>query len=104
SSDVAGRSTDIIPPEQARTLAGLLRERVRRSPDAVAYRQFNPQTRQWEDLCWGELGRMVARWQAALAREGLERGDRVAVMLRNCREWVMFDQAALGMGLVVIPL
>lgn len=104
SSHSADQSTDVILPEQAQTLAGLLRERVRRSSDSVAYRQFNTQTRQWEDMRWGELGRMVARWQAAFAREGLERGDRVAVMLRNCREWVMFDQAALGMGLVVIPL
>ena len=31
-------------------------------------------------------------------------GDRVAVMLRNCPEWVVFDQAALGLGLVVVPL
>lgn len=104
SGHSADQSTDVILPEQAQTLAGLLRERVRRSSDSVAYRQFNTQTRQWEDMRWGELGRMVARWQAAFAREGLERADRVAVMLRNCREWVMFDQAALGMGLVVIPL
>lgn len=104
SSRPDDRALDVIPPEQVQTLAGLLRERVRRSPDAVAYRQFNPRTRQWEETRWSELGRIVARWQAALAGEGLERGDRVAVMLRNCREWVMFDQAALGMGLVVIPL
>ena len=26
------------------------------------------------------------------------------MLLRNCREWVMFEQAALGLGLVVVPL
>ncbi|MGH8611515.1 MAG: AMP-dependent synthetase/ligase, partial [Gammaproteobacteria bacterium] len=31
-------------------------------------------------------------------------GDRVAVMLRNSPEWVMFEQAALGRGFVVVPL
>jgi long-chain acyl-CoA synthetase len=31
-------------------------------------------------------------------------GDRVAVMLKNCVEWVIFDQAALGLGLVTVPL
>ena len=46
----------------------------------------------------------VARWQAALAKEGLVKGDRVAVMLRNCPQWVMFDQAAMALGLVVVPL
>jgi long-chain acyl-CoA synthetase len=46
----------------------------------------------------------VARLQAAFAGEGLQPGDRVAILLRNCREWVIFDQAALGSGLVVVPL
>jgi len=46
----------------------------------------------------------VARWQAALAKEGLAKGDRVALMLRNCPQWVMFDQAAMSLGLVTVPL
>ena len=36
--------------------------------------------------------------------EALSLGDRVAVMLRNSPEWVTYDQAALGLGLVVVPL
>ena len=99
----AGKTTDVIPLELAQTLSGLFRERVRRSPDAIAYRQFDPRTRHWEDTRWSEMAESVARWQAAMLREGLARGDRVAVMLRNCREWVMFDQAAHGLGLVVVP-
>ncbi|MBA1332897.1 hypothetical protein QQ73_18140, partial [Candidatus Endoriftia persephone str. Guaymas] len=44
------------------------------------------------------------RWRQALLQEGLEPGDRVAIQLRNCPEWVMFDQAALSLGLVTVPL
>lgn len=99
-----GKMLDVIAPDQAQTLCGLFRERVRRSPTACAYRQFNRDTGAWDDMSWSELERGVARWQAALSNEGLARGERVAVMLRNCREWVMFDQAALGLGLVVVPL
>ena len=50
------------------------------------------------------MNQWVARWQAALMKESLAAGDRVAVMMKNCPEWVMFEQAALGLGLVVIPL
>ncbi len=50
------------------------------------------------------MGQHVAKWQAALQKEGLTPGDRVALMIRNCKEWVIFDQAALGLGLVVVPL
>ena len=47
---------------------------------------------------------MAARWQAAFIRDGLVRGDRIAIMARNRREWVYCDLAALGLGLVVVPL
>ena len=93
-----------VTPEAARTLDGLLRERVRRTPDAVAYRDFNRTHANWRDYTWAQIDREVARWQAALEAEGLQAGERVAVMMRNSPEWVVFDQAALGLGLVVVPL
>ena len=46
----------------------------------------------------------IANWQKALSEEDLGSGDTVAVMLRNCKEWVLFDQAALSLGLVTVPL
>jgi long-chain acyl-CoA synthetase len=95
---------DIISVEQARTLDGLMWHRVRRSPATLAYRSFDAQTRTWRDTSWREVGEQVARWRAALAAEGLVAGDRVAVHLRNSKEWVYFDQAALSCGLVVVPL
>ncbi len=94
----------VISPGEAVTLDGLFRERVRRTPDAVACRDFNPQHANWRDYTWAQLDHQVARWQAALERDGLKAGDRVAVMLRNSPEWVIFDQAALGLGLIVVPL
>lgn len=93
-----------ITPEQALTLHGLLRERIRRTPETAAYRYFDTQHENWETIDWREVGGQVARWQAALAREQLQVGDRVAVMLRNCPQWICFDQAALSLGLVVVPL
>jgi len=96
--------SDFITADTAGTLAGLFRERVKRSPNKIAYRQFDQNTEQWCDTSWQEMATEVARWQAALANEGLQHGDRVAVLLRNCKEWVTFDQAALGCGLVIVPL
>ncbi len=94
----------VISTGDAVTLDGLFRERVKRTPDAVACRDFNPQHANWRDYTWAQLNHQVARWQAALEGDGLRPGDRVAVMLRNSPEWVIFDQAALGLGLIVIPL
>ncbi len=94
----------VIPVGVARTLDGLFSERVRRSPQMVAYRDFDQSSEKWRDHTWAQMAQAVARWQAALLLENLAPGDRVAVMLRNCPEWVIFEQAALGLGLVVVPL
>ncbi len=96
--------THVIPMAAAGTLDGLFRERVKRTPDIVAYKAYNEQHRNWRDYTWAQIDRQIARWQAALEKDGLQAGDRVAVMLRNSPEWVIFDQAALGLGLVVVPL
>ncbi len=98
------RSVDHITPQAAGTLAGLFQERISRTPQFIAYRYFDPAASTWEGLSWQAMGTHIARWRAALAREPLQPGDRVAVMLRNSPEWVMFEQAALGRGLVVVPL
>ena len=96
--------TSIIPVDEAKTLDGLFRARVQRSPQKEAYRYFNPISEEWANYTWEQMNQWVARWQAALMKESLAAGDRVAVMMKNCPEWVMFEQAALGLGLVVIPL
>ena len=98
------RPADFIDPETARTLPGLFRERVRRTPNACAYRSFTAEEKCCITVSWGEVAELAARWQAALRRENLYPGDRAAVMLRNCLEWVLFDLAAQGLGLVTVPL
>ena len=101
---MAQLASHMIPVETAVTLDGLFRERVKRTPDLVAYRAHNEQHNNWRDYTWAQIDHQVARWQSALDKEGVKAGDRVAVMLRNCPEWVTYDQAALGLGLVVVPL
>ncbi|MET0029811.1 MAG: long-chain fatty acid--CoA ligase [Candidatus Thiodiazotropha sp.] len=97
-------SEDLISVEQAGTLDGLFYQRAQRTPDNLAYRYHDRNNKQWCELSWADMARQVACWRHALSGEELEPGDRVAVLLRNCPEWVMFDQAALSLGLVVVPL
>ncbi len=77
------------------------------TPDKVLYRQWETQVGAdagWRDYTAGEVSALAARWQAAFAARGFERGDRIAICLKNCVQWVAIDQAALGLGLVVVPL
>ncbi len=98
------QQVDLIKPEVARTLAGLFRERVRRTPQGRAYLQYLQQEERWQARTWEDVSTLAGRWQAALGRENLDPGERVAVMLKNSLEWVLFDLAAAGLGLVTVPL
>ncbi len=84
------------------TLPELLRWRCQCSPEREAYRQYEAQV--WRSYSWREVEARVGRWQAALTEEHLVAGDRVAVLLRNCVDWVCFDLAAQSLGLAVVPL
>ena len=72
------------------------------APDRVLYRQFADGA--WRDYSAAGVAQAAARWQAAFRREGFAPGDRIAIGLRNGTGWVALDQAALGLGLVVVPL
>lgn len=86
------------------TLPRMLRRRIEETPGKPAYRWFDEQADRWQGLNWSEVGVLVARWQRALIDEGLVRGNRVGILLPNGLDWVACDQAALTLGLVVVPL
>src|SRR5450759_3840297 len=95
---------DVVAARQAGTLWGLFRERVRRSPDGIAYRDYDPIAENWRDHTWQTIAARVDRFRAALAREELEAGDRVAILLPNGIDCVCLDMAAHASGLVVVGL
>ena len=47
---------DIISAENAGTLDGLMRQRIKRTPDNTAYRSYDADSKQWRDTSWGEVG------------------------------------------------
>lgn len=94
----------LIEQDEVSTLPALFRARLAKTPDAMAYRQYDVASQKWTQTSWRDMANEISRWQAAFIKDGLQAGDKVAVMLRNSREWVVFDQAALGLGLVTVPL
>lgn len=95
---------NLISLDEAVTLDGLFACRVRRTPQREAYRYYDKDSKSWLSYSWSEMAHEVARWQSAMRGEQVRRGGRVAIQLRNCPEWVMFDQAAMSLGLVTVPL
>ena len=68
----AVQNDDVISPQDAVTLHGLFLERARRTPDKIAYSYFDTRQSVWVDLSWDQMREHVARWQFALAKEGLQ--------------------------------
>jgi len=95
---------EFISYEEAGTIPRLFLERVRRSPAAVAYRFHDPTDNKWVDLSWAEIACRVGACIQAIKELGLQRGDRVGLLLRNGPDWVALDIAAMASGLVTVPL
>ncbi len=95
---------DFIGAAEATTLAGLFAARVQRTPDSVAYQQYDSLTDSWRDYRWQDVHALVAQWRSALENENLQTGDRVATLLANGVDWVCFEQAAQSLGLVIVAL
>jgi len=95
---------DYITPLTVSTLSDLFYERVKRSLNDVAYRYYDDNDETWKDLTWENISKEVELWHTAFRHEVLIKGDRVAIMMRNCPDWVIFDQAAYSLGLVVVPI
>ncbi len=89
---------------EALTLPGLFRLRTEATLNAIAYRQYDFLDKKWRNYTWGWMRQKIDCWQTGLMGEGLKAGDRVAVYLKNSVEWVCFEQAALSLRLIVVPV
>jgi long-chain acyl-CoA synthetase len=86
------------------TIADVFALRCRTSPNAPAYREYDSSHKEWRGVSWREMGDLVARAREGLRRDGLQTGERIAIMMKNCINWVLFDQAAFAHGMVPVPL
>lgn len=82
----------------AATLKGLLGERVRKSPESPLL-LFGG--RRWS---YGEFGREVHRVAHGLRRLGAKKGDRIALLLPNCPEFLFAVFAASELGALFVPI
>jgi len=98
------KKVDYLSEEEMPTLPAMFNARVQRTPDALAYTDYNESREEWVSYSWGQTADRVEVLKRALQQEGLKQGDRVGIRCRNGYHWLLFDMAALSLGLVVVPL
>ena len=60
--------------------------------------------REWRHWSWGQAIQEARQMAVALEDLGLEPGDRVGILSRNCAHWVLADMAIILAGLVSVPV
>ena len=87
---------------ETRTLIEGFYEWEKQTPNAVFLRQ--PFGDRWEETTWTEAGVIVRKMATALKSLGLRDNAHVAIVSKNCREWVIADLAIIMAGYVSVPL
>jgi long-chain acyl-CoA synthetase len=85
-----------------RTLVGIFARRAAEAPAGLAVRYHDGQG--WKAMTWGEMRDQVLRVAARLLDEGVEPGDRVAILSPNRVEWQVCDLAIQVAGAVTVPV
>ena len=78
------------------TVASVLRDRARRTPERVALREKNRGV--WREITWAEYWENVELFANAALAAGIERGDRIAIHAENRPEWVYTDIGSVAAG------
>lgn len=84
------------------TLAQIFQQQARKYRTRVFLKDKHRGT--WRDHSWDSVADATMRLRAGLAGMGIRAGDRIAILADNSPRWVIADQAALGLGAIVIPL
>jgi len=95
---------EAITPGKASTLSGLFLKRVHATPNKTAYHYYDKNAKKWNSLTWADAYIRVSKWRLFFQNLGLKMNDNIAVMMRNSPNWVFSEQAALSLGMVIVPL
>src|SRR4051794_15128135 len=81
------------------TLAQVFARRAHEHPERVAVVAANGRS-----LTYAQLDARASAMAAALSELGIGVGDRIAVNMPNCPEWLVALMASVKLGAVVVPV
>jgi long-chain acyl-CoA synthetase len=71
-------------------------------PDRIFLRQAIDG--QWKTWTWAQAGDESRRLAQAMITQGLQPGDRLAILSKNCAQWFIADLAIMMGGFISVPL
>jgi long-chain acyl-CoA synthetase len=102
-NDVASTAAEIDAYVEGKNLPKVFLEMLARNGERVAFRWKNDDD-SWSEITWNDFADQVARAATGLAAQGLGRGDRLMMMIRNVYEFHVLDTAALFLGATPVSI
>jgi long-subunit acyl-CoA synthetase (AMP-forming) len=87
--------------QEAKSFLEIFYLREELHPNKVFLRQ--PQGENWHEISWREAGVQARKVLTVLRDLGLEKGDHVGIISKNCAQWIIADLAILMGGFVSVP-
>ena len=85
-------------------LVDLFEQSVVKYPNNRLFGTKNPASGQYEWVTFKQVAERVDNLRGALKKLGLAKGESVGVILNNCSEWFILEQAVHGLGGVFVPM
>jgi long-chain acyl-CoA synthetase len=85
-------------------LVDLFEQSVAKWPNNRLFGTKNPASGQYEWITYKQVADRVDNLRSALKKLGLSKGEKVGVILNNCTEWYICEQAVHGLAGVFVPM
>jgi len=85
-------------------IAETLADNARRFGSETALVERRPAENKRTEMNWREFDARASKMARALIRQGVSRGDKVALLLTNCLDWLPIYFGILRAGAVAVPL
>jgi len=85
-------------------LVDLFEQSVTKFPDIRFLGAKNPESGKYEWLSRKQIAERVDNLRGALAKLGFTKGDKAGIIINNCVEWFVCEQAVHGLGGVFVPM
>ena len=85
-------------------LVDLFEESLKNFPDIRFMGTKNQESGKYEWLTRRQIAERINNLRSALAKLGLTKGDRAGIIINNCVEWFICEQAVHGLGAAFVPM
>lgn len=82
----------------------MLARNARMFPDEVSLVERDPEAGRRREITWRDFDKLANKFANALLARGIKKGDKVALLMTNCLEWLPVYFGVLRTGALAVPL